>query len=155
VAELLGGPADIEWALAGDEIWILQARPVTAPLPAAPRTPAAPAPGTLAGTAGSPGTATGRACLITGPRDFHRVGPGDVIVCRCTDPAWTPLFTIAAGVVTETGGMLSHAAIVARERRIPAVLGVPGAMTALRDGEIVVVDGSAGTVRQEPGTRPG
>jgi pyruvate,water dikinase len=69
-----------------------------------------------------------------------------VLVCRETDPAWTPLFTIAAAVVTETGGVLSHAAIVAREVGIPAVLAVPGAAEALIRVAAVTVDGDAGRV---------
>jgi pyruvate,water dikinase len=85
----------------------------------------------ITGTPGSPGRAT---------------GPGDVLVCRFTEPAWTALFGVVAAVVTETGGVLSHAAIVAREHGIPAVLAAPGVMTTLRDDETVTVDGGAGRV---------
>lgn len=141
LAGLLGGPQDVEWALTGGRIRILQSRPVTAALPE-PVTGATGAPG-------SPGTATGPARVVRGPADFARVRPGDVLVCPFTDPAWTPLLRVAAAVVTETGGVLSHAAIVARELGIPAVLGVPGATTTVRDGVPVTVDGTAGTVRQE------
>jgi pyruvate,water dikinase len=74
------------------------------------------------------------------------VQPGDILVCPFTDPAWTPLLRIAAGVVTETGGVLSHAAIVAREQAIPAVLGIPGATRALHDGTLITIDGTTGTV---------
>jgi phosphoenolpyruvate synthase/pyruvate phosphate dikinase len=74
------------------------------------------------------------------------IEPGDILVCPYTDPAWTPLLGIAAGVVTETGGMLSHAAIVARERGIPAVLGIAGVMDRLSEGAVMTVDGTAGTV---------
>ena len=69
-----------------------------------------------------------------------------MLVCRTTAPAWTPLLARATAVVTEIGGMLAHAAIVAREFGIPAVLAAPGAMTVFADGQQVVVDGSAGTV---------
>lgn len=100
----------------------------------------------LAGTPGSPGLASGPARVVHGPDDFTRVRPGDVLVCRFTEPAWTALFGVVAGVVTETGGVLSHAAIVAREHGIPAVLAVPGAMATLRDGQTVTVDGGAGRV---------
>ncbi|MEU4365473.1 PEP-utilizing enzyme [Promicromonospora sp. NPDC023987] len=99
-----------------------------------------------AGTPGSPGRASGPARVVHGPDDFARVRSGDVLVCRFTEPAWTALFGVVAAVVTETGGVLSHAAIVAREHGIPAVLAVPGAMTTLRDGETVTVDGDAGRV---------
>ncbi|MGW9552048.1 PEP-utilizing enzyme [Citricoccus zhacaiensis] len=94
----------------------------------------------------SPGVATGRVQVVRGPGDFAAVRPGDVLVCRETDPAWTPLFTIAAAVVTETGGVLSHAVIVAREVGIPAVLAVPGAAEALIRVAAVTVDGDAGRV---------
>jgi pyruvate,water dikinase len=100
----------------------------------------------ITGTPGSPGRASGPARVVHSPDDFARVLPGDVLVCRFTEPAWTALFGVVAAVVTETGGVLSHAAIVAREYGIPAVLAVPGAMTALRDGDTVTVDGGAGRV---------
>ena len=81
-----------------------------------------------------------------GPGDFSRVRPGDILVCPWTDPSWTPLLHLAAGVVTETGGILSHAAIVARERRIPAVLGIVDATTILHDSTTITIDGTAGSV---------
>ncbi|MEU4335425.1 PEP/pyruvate-binding domain-containing protein [Micromonospora lupini] len=147
IADLLGGPQDIEWAIAGSQIWILQSRPVTAALPTAP-TLAPAEPRTLTGTPGSAAVASGPARVVRGPADFARVRPGDVLVCRTTDPAWTPLFGVVAAVVTEIGGLLSHAAIVAREQGIPAVLAISGATTALRDGTLLRVDGSAGTVER-------
>jgi len=154
VADVLGGAQDVEWAVAGGTTWVLQARPVTAALPArldrgGPAHGSRGAPGhaaTLIGTPGSRGTATGPARIVRGPGDFARVRPGDILVCPWTDPAWTPLLRVAAGVVTETGGVLSHAAIVARERGVPAVLGVAGATTALTDGVALTIDGAAGTV---------
>ena len=106
------------------------------------------------GVAASPGRATGTARVITGPADFRRLQPGDVLVCRATDPAWTPLFAMASAVVAETGGRLSHAAIVAREYSIPAVLGVTAATTRLEDGQSVTVDGSAGRVSPVAGPAP-
>jgi pyruvate,water dikinase len=72
--------------------------------------------------------------------------PGDIIVARTMDPSWTPLLLRAAGVVLEEGGPLSHAAIVAREFGIPAVMNVPGATRGVADGDEIEVDGSAGTV---------
>lgn len=100
----------------------------------------------LTGVAASRGSATGRVRIVAGLDDFDRFGAGEVLVCRATSPAWTPLLGRAAAVVTETGGMLAHAAIVAREFAIPAVVAAPGAMTALTDGQVVVVDGSQGRV---------
>ena len=99
----------------------------------------------VTGTGASPGTAAGRARVITGLDDFGRFAPGEVLVCRTTSPAWTPLLAHAAAVVTETGGVLAHAAIVARELGIPAVVAAAGAMRAL-DGRQVLVDGGEGTV---------
>ncbi len=103
----------------------------------------------MTGVAASPGVASGPVRIITGPTEFARLRPGDVLVCRATDPAWTPLFASASAVVAETGGLLSHAAIVAREYGIPAVLGVLEATTRLHDGRTVTVDGGAGRVRIE------
>lgn len=146
IATVLGAPQDIEWAIAGGQLWILQARPITAPLPDLPAAPAAAMKNDLTGLPGSHGQATGSARVLRSPADFQRTMPGDIIVCPYTDPAWTPLFRIAGGVITEAGGALSHAAIVAREHGIPAVLGVPGVMHLFRDGERISVDGTAGTV---------
>jgi pyruvate, water dikinase len=142
VAAALGGPQDIEWAIAGNRIWVLQARPITAAPPPPSVTPTT----GLAGTPGSHGNATGAARIVRGPSDFARVRPGDILVCPFTDPAWTPLLRIVGGVVTETGGVLSHAAIVAREQAIPAVLGVQDATSRLSDGALVTIDGTTGTV---------
>jgi pyruvate,water dikinase len=102
--------------------------------------------GAVTGVPASPGRALGPARLVRSVDDFGRLRPGDVLVCRTTDPAWTPLFHLAAAVVTETGGLLSHAAIVARECRIPAVVSAADAMALLADGTPVVVDGALGTV---------
>lgn len=147
VAQILGGPQDIEWAVADGEVWLLQARPVTVALPP-PAQRTRPLPDSVAwtGTPGSGGTATGIARTVRGPDDFARVRAGDILVCRYTDPAWTPLLRLVAGVVTETGGVLSHAAIVAREHGIPAVLGLSGAVGSIPDGATVTVDGTTGTV---------
>ncbi|WP_458108094.1 PEP-utilizing enzyme [Arthrobacter sp. R3-55] len=100
----------------------------------------------LTGVGASTGTTQGPARLIHGPDEFSRFRSGDVLVCRTTDPAWTPLFGMASAVVTQSGGMLSHAAIVAREYGIPAVLGVRDALELLTDGGLVAVDGAQGTV---------
>lgn len=148
IAAVLGGPQDIEWAIVDGRTWILQARPVTdvPPPPASPSSTSDPSAATLTGTPGSHGTVTGTARIVRGPGDFARVRPGDILVCPFTDPAWTPLLRIAAGVITETGGVLSHAAIVAREHAIPAVLGVPNATNRLHDDTVITIDGTTGTV---------
>ncbi|GAA1653068.1 hypothetical protein GCM10009733_057880 [Nonomuraea maheshkhaliensis] len=143
IAEIQGGPQDVEWAVAGGAVWVLQARPVTAALPALRLSAPEHA---LTGTPGSHGTVIGAARIVRGPADFKDVRPGEIVVCPYTDPAWTPLFRIAAGVVTETGGALSHAAIVAREYRIPAVLGVADALNRVENGHRIALDGTAGTI---------
>ncbi|MFC4114223.1 PEP/pyruvate-binding domain-containing protein [Nonomuraea zeae] len=148
IAAVFGGPQDVEWAIVDGRIWVLQARPVTAapPPPASPSGASGTSAALLTGTPGSRGTVTGSARIVRGPGDFARVRPGDILVCPFTDPAWTPLLRIAGGVVTETGGVLSHAAIVAREQAIPAVLGIPNATSSLHDGTVITVDGTAGIV---------
>ena len=98
------------------------------------------------GTPASAGRAVGRARIVRGREDFARVSPGDVVVCTTTTPAWTPLFGAVAGLVTDTGGILSHAAVVAREYSVPAVVGAEVATRAIPDGARVDVDGEAGTV---------
>lgn len=145
VARIQGSPQDIEWAITGNTPWILQARPITSALPQVPKHQSR-ASQALRGAAGAPGTVTAAARIVRGPSDFQAVQPGDIIVCPYTDPTWTPLFSIAAGVVTEIGGVLSHAAIVAREYGIPAVLGVAGVTTRIDDGARTTLDGTAGTV---------
>jgi phosphoenolpyruvate synthase/pyruvate phosphate dikinase len=85
--------------------------------------------------------------VVRAVEDFARVRHGDVLVTTTTTPAWTPLFRSLAALVTETGGVLSHAAIVAREYGLPTVVGVAGATSALPDGRVVQVDGSTGVVR--------
>lgn len=146
IAALLGQPQDIEWAIADGQPWILQARPITASLPALPAKAPATEGAWLTGAPGAHGVATGVARVLHSPSEFARVQPGDIVICPYTDPAWTPLFRVAAAVVTETGGVLSHAAIVAREHGIPAVLGVPQATARIRDGARITVNGSEGTV---------
>ena len=101
---------------------------------------------TLHGIAVNGGSASGPARVITDPGDPRGLEPGEVLVCAITDPSWTPLFLSAAAVVCDSGAMQSHAAIVARELGIPAVLSVPG-ITAIADGTMLHVDGAAGTVR--------
>ena len=148
----LGGPQDVEWALADGVLWVLQARPITttgllgSPATSDARTSGAAVRLLVRGTGSSPGSAAGPAQVIDGLDDFDRFRPGDVLVCRATSPAWTPLLARAAAVVTEVGGILSHTAIVAREFGIPAVTGVDDATTALSSGERVIVDGTDGSV---------
>lgn len=145
IAEVFGSPQDIEWAVKGDEFWILQSRPITVPLlDVGPI--AAVKDGVIRGLPGATGTVSATARIVRRLSDFPNVRRGDIAVCRFTDPSWTPLFTVASGVVTEMGGSLSHAAIVAREFGIPAAVGVANATERIEDGAKITLDGSAGTV---------
>lgn len=102
--------------------------------------------GVLKGTGASAGVVRGPARVVLTSAEFDRILPGDVIVCPSSNPSWVPVFTIAAGLVTNTGGVLSHAAVVAREFGLPAVVGVQGATTSIPDGRTIEIDGTAGTV---------
>jgi pyruvate,water dikinase len=104
----------------------------------------------LRGMAGSPGRYKGTARIVRDESEFSRVMPGDVLVCPITTPAWSILFAQAGAVVTDGGGVLSHAAIIARENGIPAVLGTMDATQRLVDGQTVTVDGANGVVEVEP-----
>lgn len=100
----------------------------------------------LIGIAASGGQVRGRARLVMDVRQALRLGAGDILVTRATDPGWTPVFPLVSGIVLETGGQLSHGAIVAREYAIPTVTSVSGAMSAIRDGQMITVDGTTGRV---------
>lgn len=102
----------------------------------------------LEGWAASRGRATGPVQIVSSLADGSRLEPGDVLVAHATDPSWTPLFLIAGAIVLEVGGPLSHAAIVAREFGLPAVLNVRGATRALTPGELVTVDGTQGVIER-------
>jgi pyruvate,water dikinase len=107
---------------------------------------AAPASGPITGLAGSPGVVEGVARVVTDPSEVEGLAPGEVLVCAVTDPGWAPLFDLAAAVVIDIGGPLSHGAIVAREMGIPCVIGTGDGTRRIPDGAKVRVDGSAGTV---------
>ena len=85
--------------------------------------------------------------MIRSLSEAGKLQKGDVLVAETTAPPWTPLFATAAAIVTDTGGVLSHCAVVAREYRVPAVVGTGRATTTIRDGQILEVDGDAGLVR--------
>ncbi len=104
-------------------------------------------PDQLRGTGASAGIARGRARLTLTQEDFGAVQPGDIIVCPSSNPSWVPLFAIAGGLITNTGGVLSHAAVVAREFALPAVVGTGDATVRIADGRLVELDGSTGVVR--------
>jgi phosphohistidine swiveling domain-containing protein len=106
--------------------------------------------GTLIGMAAAPGAATGRARVIIDPAGAH-MEPGEILVAPTTDPGWTPLFMTAGGLVTETGSPMAHGPTVAREYGIPAVICVRDATQLITTGQLITVDGAAGTVVVEGG----
>ena len=100
----------------------------------------------LRGSAGSRGRAEGVARVVRSVEELHRLQPGEILVCRSTTPPWTPAFASIAALVTDTGGVLAHGAIVAREYAIPAVMGTKVGTRVIQDGQRITVDGDAGTV---------
>jgi pyruvate,water dikinase len=121
--------------------WFL-GHPDAMPLPEVPESDR------LEGWAASPGRVTGPVRIITSLSDGARLEPGDIMVAHATDPSWSPLFLIAGGIVLEMGGPLAHAAIVAREFGLPAVLNVQHATRTLREGDTALVDGTLGIVER-------
>jgi phosphohistidine swiveling domain-containing protein len=100
----------------------------------------------LSGTGASPGRYTGTVRIIRSEAEFDRLRAGDVLVCQATSPVWSVLFPSVGALVTDSGGVLSHPAIIAREFGVPAVVATTVGTTQLRDGQVVIVDGTIGTV---------
>ena len=100
----------------------------------------------LRGAAASPGIVEGVARVVIDVRQIAEVRDGDILVCPITSPAWAPIFSNVKAVVTDIGGVMSHAAIVCREYGLPAVVGTGRATSLIRTGQMIRVDGSAGTV---------
>ncbi len=113
-----------------------------------------PAHGALRGIGASHGTVRGKACVARNIEEAMHVERGSILICPFTDPGWTPVLDRVAGVVTETGGLLSHAAVICREYGIPAVLGVPEATTRIPNGARVILHGREGFVELEDLQRP-
>jgi pyruvate,water dikinase len=111
----------------------------------------------ILGSPVSAGVVEGRVRVVRDPRAAG-LKPGEIMVCPGTDPAWTPLFMAAGGLVMEVGGMMTHGSVVAREYGIPAVAGVDQATTKLKDGQRIRLDGSSGRITllaEEPQPEPG
>jgi rifampicin phosphotransferase len=104
-------------------------------------------PDVITGTAASPGTVQGRAKVVHDLSEASKIQPGEILVCEMTMPAWTSLFSTVSAVVSDTGGVLSHCAIVSREYRIPCVVGTVVGTSVIKDGMLLTVDGSQGIVR--------
>jgi pyruvate, water dikinase len=149
IEEHYGAPQDTEWAYDPDgRAWILQSRPVTTSAGAAePDTSSAKEQRVLLrGLGAAPGWASGRARVVTSLSEAGDLTSSDVLVAHMTTPDWVPLMRRAAAIVTDSGGMTCHAAIVSRELGIPCLVGTGSATEALRDGELVTVDAGKGVV---------
>ncbi len=153
-------PQDAEFAVEGSEVFLVQTRPVTT-LPAvvepsraraaAPAGPTKPPEALVRGLGASPGVVTGTVRVVRSPQEGGRIQPGDILVAPMTTPDWVPLMRRVAAIVTEGGGMTSHAAIVSRELGVPCVVGARQATSVLHDGMRVTVDATQGAVY--PGER--
>lgn len=138
-----GCPQDVEWAIAAGKTWLVQARPITTLHEQASDD----ATGVLVrGLPAAPGSASGQVRVLHTPDEGSRLRDNEILVAPMTNPDWLPAIRRAAALVTETGGMTCHAAIVARELRVPCVVGARDATTVLRDAQMVTVDGGRGTV---------
>ncbi|GLY49869.1 phosphoenolpyruvate synthase [Lentzea sp. NBRC 102530] len=138
-----GEPQDTEWAIADGRTWLVQSRPITT-LP----DEEVPLGGPLvSGLGASPGIASGRVRVLSSPDEGSRLRDGEVLVAEMTNPDWVPTMRRASAVVTDGGGITCHAAIVARELRVPCVVGTGAATSVLKEGQQITVDGSAGEVR--------
>jgi len=110
-----------------------------------------PDPDVITGTGASSGTVQGRAKVVRSLSEASKVQPGEILVCEMTMPAWTSLFSTVSAVVSDTGGVLSHCAIVAREYCMPCVVGTVVGTSVIKDGMLLTVDGSQGIVRIDAG----
>ena len=141
-------PQDVEWAIVDGDIYMLQSRPITTISEEAAETAAADGNGEVLveGLGASPGIASGPTRVVRKLDGLDKVGEGDVIVTEMTTPDMVPAMKRASGIVTDEGGMTSHAAIVSRELGVPAVVGAGNATEALGDGQVVTLDGDKGGV---------
>ncbi|KUH70098.1 phosphoenolpyruvate synthase [Mycolicibacterium novocastrense] len=140
-----GCPQDTEWAIAGGKTYLVQARPITT---LGHTTPAAADKHLVLarGLAAAPGLASGKVRVLESPDEGAKLEEGEILVAQMTNPDWLPTIRRAAALVTDTGGMTCHAAIVARELSVPCVVGTRTATRDLHDGTTVTVDGARGEV---------
>jgi pyruvate, water dikinase len=142
-------PQDIEWAIDDGRLFIVQSRPITT-LGSHTEPETQPEPTErkelVKGLGASPGQASGKVRLISTPDDAERLQDGEILVTQMTSPDWVPVMRRAAAIVTESGGMTSHAAIVSRELGVPCVVGARGATSVLEENAIVTVDGRSGVI---------
>lgn len=140
-----GVPQDIEFAYDGDELFLVQSRPITTLTQAQPAT-SGEGGVLLQGLGASPGIVSGPVRVLSSPKESASFRAGEVLVAPMTTPDWAPILRRSAGVVTDGGGITCHAAIVSRELGIPCVVATRTATTTLKDGDVVTIDGKAGTV---------
>ncbi len=145
-------PQDVEWAIVDGEVFMLQSRPITTISEESAAEAKADGNGNgdviLKGLGASPGIASGPARIVGKLDQLDKVGEGDIIVTEMTTPDMVPAMKRASGIITDEGGMTSHAAIVARELGAPAVVGAGSATERLQDGQIVTIDGDRGSVTE-------
>ncbi len=143
-------PQDIEWALEGSNLFITQARPITTTKEkeGSHTTEFEVGKHTIlaTGSPASPGIGSGKPVVIMSPKDIDKIHEGDVLIAPMTDPDYVPAMKRASAIVTEMGGRTSHAAIVSRELRIPAVVGAEGAIKKLENEKLVTVNGTTGEI---------
>ncbi|WP_336034732.1 pyruvate, water dikinase [Halobacterium yunchengense] len=150
VEDHYGEPQDVEWAMADGDVYMLQSRPITTINDDEDMTEPSDDTGEelVHGLGASPGIASGPARVVTKLDQLDKVGEGDIIVTEMTTPDMVPAMKRAAGIVTDEGGMTSHAAIVSRELGCPAVVGASDATDVLDDDQIVTIDGDRGSVTE-------
>ncbi|WP_311171165.1 phosphoenolpyruvate synthase [Halobellus ordinarius] len=167
VEDHYGTPQDVEWAVYDGDVYMLQSRPITTISDADDDERETAVAGTngggsdgpevdssnsgdvlFRGLGSSPGIASGKARIITKLDHLDQVGDGDIIVTEMTMPDMVPAMKRASGIVTDEGGMTSHAAIISRELGVPAVVGTGSATRELEDGQQITIDGDKGTVRE-------
>jgi pyruvate,water dikinase len=147
VEQHYGTPQDMEWVIEAGQIHLVQSRPITtlggewqAGAPAAGKEPL------LSGLPAAPGRVSGRARILASPAEGEAFQTGEILVAQMTSPDWVPIMRRAKALVTDSGGITCHAAIVSRELGVPCVVGTRRATTVLRTGEEITVDGAEGTI---------
>ncbi len=139
-------PQDFEWASEGGKVYLLQSRPVTVFYEKIEEEVKVKKPPLVKGLAASPGVGIGRVKIVLSAEEIDKVEKGDVLVTRMTNPDFAPAMKRAVAIVTDEGGITSHASIVSRELGIPCVVGTGNATQVLKDGMLVTVDGRSGFV---------
>ncbi len=149
--EHYGVPQDMEWGIVGDQIFVLQSRPITTIKTGAKKNGQGVSTGSadqviLQGQGASPGIASGKVAIVYDVKDIGKVKDGDIMVTRMTNPDMVPAMRKVSAIITDEGGMTCHAAIVSRELGTPAVVGTKTGTQLLKEGQVVTVDGEKGLI---------